>query len=416
VRGRTPDTWVILSEELRGHLRSRWYLFFTVAVVVLLVVAMLVVPLFLKDEGASGGPAADAELSRIGFVDESGLFSDLDNQPGPVEYGVLSKGIEALVQGDIHSLYAITPDYLETGKIEQYAEFQGRFPSNPADESAFRALLVKGLIAGKVEPAVLERVYSPADFENHRVGKDGTISEVTPTAVSVGGLLVPVLFAGLLGLGLAIGSGYMVQNVAEEKESRLVEVVVTSTSPGSVMAGKLLALGSIGLAQAAVWIIATALTIPVMFDRIAGAGEFTVSAGLWATIIGCFITGYLLTTTLAIFLGAIAPSSREASRLGGWIPVVGFVPFWFMGFLMIQPNGLAARLLSYIPLTAPTGILVRISAGGDMAGWQIAASLAGVAATAAVFLWVSTRVFRAAILMRGQSFSRRNLWTALRSG
>lgn len=96
--------------------------------------------------------------------------------------------------------------------------------------------------------------------------------------------------------------------------------------------------------------------------------------------------------------------------------MVGFVPFWFVGFLLMQPNGLAARLLSYLPITAPTGILVRIGVGGDMAGWQIAASLAGVAATAAVFLWVSTRVFRAAILMRGQNFSRHNLWTALRSG
>ncbi len=417
MHGRAPDTWVIFSEELRGHLRSRWYLFFTVAVVVLLVVAMLVVPLFMDGEADSGGAsAAETDLSRIGFVDNSGIFSRPEGQPGPVRYDARAEGLQALARGEIDSLYVIPEDYLQSGRIEQYAEFEGRFPSNPGGESTFRAWLVQGLIAGKVEPAVLARVFAPADYEDYRVEKDGTVSEVTPTAVAVGGLLVPLLFAGLLGLGLAVGAGYMVQNVAEEKESRLVEVVITSTSPFSIMAGKLLALGTIGLTQAAVWIVTTALTIPVIFDRIAGAGEFTVSASLWATIIGCFITGYLLTTTLAIFLGAVAPSSREASRLGGWIPVVGFVPFWFVGFLLMQPNGLAARLLSYLPITAPTGILVRIGVGGDMAGWQIAASLAGVAATAAVFLWVSTRVFRAAILMRGQNFSRHNLWTALRSG
>ncbi len=369
MHGRAPDTWVIFSEELRGHLRSRWYLFFTVAVVLLLVIAAFVVPYLLGDETDSGGaPAADKTFSRIGLVDESGLFPDLAEQPGPVTYESLPDGLDALVQGRIDSLYVITQDYLESGRVEQYAEFEGRFPSNPSGESAARALLVQGLIAGKVEPAVLARVFSPAEFENFKVGGDGTVSEVTPTAAAVGGLLVPLLFAGLLGLGLAVGAGYMVQNVAEEKESRLVEVVITSTSPLSIMAGKLLALGTIGLTQAAVWIVTTALTIPLMFDRIAGADEFTVSASLWATIIGCFITGYLLTTTLAIFLGAVAPSSREASRLGGWIPVVGFVPFWFVGFLLIQPNGLAARLLSYIPITAPTGILVRIGVGGDMAG------------------------------------------------
>jgi hypothetical protein len=59
-------------------------------------------------------------------------------------------------------------------------------------------------------------------------------------------------------------------------------------------------------------------------------------------------------------------------------------------------------------------VLLRVSAGGDIAGWQIAAALAGVAALSLIVLWISARVFRAAILMRGQNFTRRNLWAALR--
>ena len=414
MRGRS-DTWVIFSEELRGHLRSRWYLFFTVAVVVVLVIAMLVVPLFQDEEGISGtAPASEQDFRRIGFIDNSGAFPALEGQAGPVRYDSRPEGLQAVARGEIDSLYVITEDYLQSGKVEQYAQFEGRFPSNPDGEATFRALLVHGLITGRVDPAVTARVLAPAEFESFRVEEDGSAAELTPTAEEVGGLLVPMLFAALLGTGLAVGFSYMVQSVSEEKESRLVEVVITSASPLSIMAGKLLALGAIGLAQAAVWIITAALTVPVMFGRIPGGGEFTVSAGLWATIIACFVTGYFLTTTLAIFVGAIAPSSREAGRLGGWIPVLGFVPFWFSGLLLVQPDGLAARLLSYIPLVAPTGMLVRISAGAEMAGWQIAAALAGVAATSAAIIWVSTRVFRAAILMRGQNFTPHNLWVALR--
>ena len=96
------------------------------------------------------------------------------------------------------------------------------------------------------------------------------------------------------------------------------------------------------------------------------------------------------------------------------ISMVGFVPLWMMGLLINQPDGLITRLLSYIPFTAPTGILMRISAGGEMTGAEIAAALAGVVAMGIVFLWVAGRVFRGAMLMQGQSFTPRNLWSALR--
>jgi ABC-2 type transport system permease protein len=414
VRGRPPDAWVVFSEELRGHLRSRWYVFFTLAVVLILVIAMLVTPLF-QDGGGPSGPPAQEDLKRVGFIDDSGSFSAVEGESGPVRYDTRSQGLEAITRGEIDSLYVITADYLSSGRVEQYAKFEGRFPSDPRGEQAFRVLLVQGLIEGRVDPDVATRVLAPADFESFRVGDDGSVAELEATAVAVGGLLVPMLFAGLLALGLTVGSGYMVQNVSGEKESRLVEVVITSASPLSVMAGKLLALASIGLIQAAVWIITAAFTIPAIFDRIPGAGEFTVSAGLWLTIIACFVTGYLLTTTAAILVGAVAPSNREASRLGGWIPLLSFVPFWLASLVLTQPDGMASRILSYVPFVAPTGVLVRISGGGDMGAWQIATALGGVLVTAVVLLWVAARVFRAAILMRGQSLTPHNLWVALRN-
>jgi ABC-2 type transport system permease protein len=371
------------------------------------------VPLFQDDSGGDS-PAPAQDFKEVGFLDQSGAFPDMGGDDGPLRFETAADGLQAVAGGDIETFYVITADYLETGVVEQFARFEGRFPSNPRGETAFSTLLLRELVAEQVDPAVLPRVFAPATFQSYRVEDNASTSELTPTAEAVGGLLVPLLFAGLLALGLTMGCGHMVQTVSEEKESRLVEVVITSASPSSVMAGKLLALVTIGLAQAAVWIIAAALTMPIIFEQISGGAEFTISAGLWATIIGCFITGYFLTATLAILLGAVAPSNREASRLGGWIPVITFVPFWFVGVLIWQPDGWLARLLFYIPFTAPTGILVRIGVGGDVTASDIAVALLGVVVTAVVFYWMSARVFRAAILMRGQSLTRHNLWAALR--
>ena len=304
---------------------------------------------------------------------------------------------------------------MQTGAVEQYGEFTGRFPTTAAGEGTMSFLLVDSLLVDRVEPDVKARVLGPATFQNYRVAEDGSVSELPPIAEAIGGLLIPIMFAALLVLSLTVGSANMVQSVAEEKESRVVEVTITSASPFSIMTGKLLALGTVGLVQAAIWIIATVLTIPVMFDRIGGIGEFTVSPGMWLTIICCFVAGYFLLTALAIFVGAIAPSVREAGGMATWLTLIGWVPIWFLTFLMIAPDGLLSRLLSYIPFTAPSGILARLAVGGNMAAWKIALALLGVMAMGAVVLWISARVFRAAILMRGQSFGARNLWTALRS-
>ncbi len=413
MRGSSPDTWVVFSEELRGHLRSRWYVFFTLAIVLLLIAAVWLVPLFQgQDDGSGAGPGED--LSKIGFVDNSGMFPDLEGDAGPMRYESLEQGLQAVARGDIGSFYVITDDYLTTGIVEQYAPFEGRFPAAPVGQGAFAALLLRELVAGQVDPGVYARVATPAVFQSLKVESNGSVSQLTPAAEAAAGLFVPLFFAGLLALGLTVGSGYMVQNVSEEKESRLVEVMITSASPTSVMAGKLLALVAIGLGQAAVWIITASLTIPAIFEQLLGTGTFTISAGFWATIISCFIAGYFLTATVAILMGAIAPSSREASRVSGWLPLLSFVPFWFVGVLIWQPDAWLARLISYIPFTAPTGILVRLGVGGEMSAANIAVALLGVVVTAAVFYWVAARVFRAAILMRGQNFSRRNLWAALR--
>ncbi|NLT36278.1 MAG: ABC transporter permease [Gaiellales bacterium] len=426
--GRTREAWIIFAEELRRRVRSRWFQVTTAVVVLLLVAALFVVPPLVNGDGGEAPSGPDP--AKIGVVDESGGFPALGGSGmgaraagdtaaggagGPRLFDDRAQGVGALARGDIEWLYVVPADYMQSGQVEQYGEFVGRFPSNPGGEAVFRALLVDALLSGQVDPSVRLRVLDPARFESYRVVEDGSVAPLPPITETVGAFMVPLLFAALLGLGLAVGAGTMVQSMSEEKESRLVEVMITSVSPFSLLAGKLLALTVAGLLQAAVWIVAGALILPAMFRRISGFGEFGISGEMWAIIIGCFIAGYLLVTTLGVLVGAVAPSAREAGGAGSWVTILPFFPIWFFSLMMASPDGLLSRVLSYLPLTSPSGILARVSAGGEMAGWQIALSLLGVVALSAVVLWVATRVFRAAILMRGQNATAHNLWGAFRS-
>jgi ABC-2 type transport system permease protein len=440
VRGKSNQTWVIFQEETRRHLRSGGYLLFTIGIAVLLIAAVWVVPAIQRaiaeDEPASP-VTGQADPARIGFVDRSGVFAGLEGQ-APVRYDSRDEGLAAL-GGEIDSLYVIAADYLKSGNVEQYAPFKTAWDENWAAAATFWGLLSQELVAqqdsllspeliaerdqleelvatqlSRLSPDLVARVDLPAVYQNYKVADDGSVEAVIPTAQAIGELIVPAVFAMLLMFSIMAGAGNMVTSVSEEKENRLAELIITSASPFSIMTGKLLALGAIGIVQAAVWVIVAAFAVPAMFDQIPNASALTVSASLAVTILACFLTGYFLNATLAILVGATANSTRSASQMAPAVSMIGFVPIWLSGLLINQPDGLIIRLLSYIPFTAPTGILMRISAGGEMTGAETAAALAGVVATAMFFLWISGRVFRGAMLMQGQSFTPANLWAALR--
>ncbi len=439
-----PDEVVtIFSEETRRHIRSGGYIFFTVLVPLLLIIGMFVVPLVMNasSEEAAPEPATEFDLSGIGFVDNSGILTGVPEQEGLSRYDTIDEGLDTYKQGKIETLYVINKDYLETGEVIQYADFKTLFESNWSDEEAFRwyvlypqlkarqdsqldadlinqRTLIEEQITeqlAQLDPDLIARVAQPAIYTNFKVEEDGTISEVAPVTQAVGELVIPAVFAMLLVLAVMTGVGNMVTSIAEEKENRLVELVITSASPFEIMIGKLLAFGAIGLAQSVLWIIVAAITVPAMFDQIPDAGELTIAPDLIALILACYIGGYFMSTTIAILIGAVSSSAREASRMAPSFTMIGFVPLWFFGFLMQSPNGLFSRLLSYIPFTAPSGILVRIATGGDMSGLEIGASLAGMIVTGLLFLWIAGRVFRTTMLMQGQSITLSNLWAALKN-
>ena len=279
MHGRSHDTWVIFSEELRGHARSRWYQFFTLAVVS---------PLHHRDGGgpalhdrghppdgaASAGPQAhrlrrrERPVRRCCGRERSDRYSQpLTGSPGG------RPRRSRLVLRDHPGLSAV-------GHGGAVCRVQGEVPLRPDGTDAFRQLLVNGLIADKVEPAVAARVL---------IRPCSSVCAWRATAPCPSSLLpprpwegcsCPCSSPGLLAFGLTIGSAYMVQSVPAEKESRLVEVVITSASPLSIMGGKLLALVVVGLAQAAVWILAAALTVPRIFDSVAGPGAVHRLGGL----------------------------------------------------------------------------------------------------------------------------------------
>jgi ABC-2 type transport system permease protein len=425
MRGPSRELRVIFAEEFRRQTRRGGFVFFTLFFPVLMGIAILLTPFVVNliqgDSPDDPGdvPGEVAPLESAGYTDPAGVLPGPGLQDWPRQYSDLSEGIEALQQGEIDEFFALPADYLESGEVAQYrvsGESDGSFVESiwgDEVEWAFRDFLRYELIAGQLEDDVVARVLWPADYQRFEIEEDGTITEATPLAQSVGNILVPSLFGVLLLIAVFMGSSTMLTSVAEEKETRMIEMLVTSASPLSIMSAKLLALGFAGLIQIAVWITAGAFALPAIFDRIPNGGELTISAGMLAVVVVTFVLGYFLYSALALFIASVVPSTQDAQRQTGLLTLMIFLPVWMLGLWMNAPDHILAQIFTYFPFTAPTMIMIRLGIG-SVSGGEIAAALGIVAATALLLLWVASRVFRAGILLSGQRIRPRNVWMALR--
>jgi len=423
MRGPSRELRVIFAEEFRRQTRRGGFFFFAVLIPLLMLIAIPVTPLIVNlledDSPADTGVVDDGPLERVGYVYPAGVLPGPGQQDAPRRYSDRAEGIQAVRQGEIDTLFVLPADYLESGEVEQYRAsgesdggLTGQIWGSPAEWN-FRGFLTAELIAGQVEPDVLERALDSAHYLNFEIGNDGTVSEAIPTAEEVGEILVPTLFGTLLVIAVFMGSSTLLTSVAEEKETRMIEMLVTSASPLSIMSGKLLAGGFAGLIQVAVWVTAGAFALPAIFDRIPGGGELTISAGLLATVVVTFVLGYFLYSTLALFIATLVSSTQDAQRQTGLLTLGLFMPVWLLGLWMNAPDIILAQIFTYYPFTAPTMIMVRLGIG-SVSGGEIALALGIVAATALLLLWVASRVFRAGILLSGQRITGRNVWMALR--
>ena len=407
MRGTPREIRTIFTEEFRRIIQRRSYRILTLAVPVILLILLVAVPVIrgISDDDED----RDKDQDQIGILELSGeLAIDAGTVPGFQIYQDRESGIAALLADEIKGFFVIPGDYLATGKVEWLDPGDGIPRESIRDR--VREFLRAALVADDLEPELVTRMLDPADFSRLKVNEDGSINKDPDR---VGRILVPLIFGGLLMFGILLGGSMLMESVSEEKETRMIEVLLTSVSPLAVMVGKVLALGAIGLIQIAVWVASVAIIGPHIFDQIPDAGQLAIEPGILASVIGFFLTGYLDFAVTMAGIGAATTSTKEASQISMIVTLPAFLPVVFLGMLLENPDGGVSRLLSFIPFTAPVTMMIRLAVS-DVPLWEIVASLAMLLLTGVALLWISARVFRAGLLMYGQRMSLRGVFAALR--
>jgi ABC-2 type transport system permease protein len=238
---------------------------------------------------------------------------------------------------------------------------------------------------------------------------------------------------------LFIYGAQVMRGVIEEKNNRIVEVIISSVRPFQLMLGKIIGIGLVGLTQFILWIVlsgalfsaATLLfdnsgSMASQMENIGGSTQQStamqsemildiqkaVSTINFPYIIGTFlfyfIGGYLLYSALFAAVGSAVDNETETQQF--MIPITMPLLFTYMmsfSVLLKDPSGPLAFWLSMIPFTSPIAMLVRIPFG--VPAWQLALSMFLLVAGFIFTTWVAARIYRVGILMYGKKASYKEL-------
>ncbi|MBI5030084.1 MAG: ABC transporter permease [Chloroflexi bacterium] len=352
------------------------------------------------------------EAKPSGIVDQSGLFTPIEPKFAKtfVAYSDEATARAALV-GDTIASYAVIPnDYLETGRVMWYAKSIFGNASAP-DGNDLRAFLVNRLLTGKVDDATLKRTTTPAKIDMITLDSKGE-SQTGGILSLISGFVAPYIFSIMLFAAVFSSSGYLLRSVSEEKETRVIEIILSSVSPMELLSGKVIGLGALGLTQVGVW-IGSAIVLSGGLGALFAGAVFILNPGsfLFATIY--FFLGYLLYGALMATAGSLGTSLRESQQLAGLFTFWASLPWFLVSVVLANPNAGIARALSFFPLTAPTMMMLRLPMA-DVPIIDIIGSIISLVISIPVALWAGGKIFRIGLLMYGKRPTVKEIWAALR--
>lgn len=287
----------------------------------------------------------------------------------------------------------------------------------------------------------INAINSEVSISSKEIGIDGNTKE-SNTEVA---MVIAIGLSVLIYISLFLYGSQVMRGIVEEKSSRIIEVIISSVKPFQLMMGKIIGIGLVGLTQFILWLVLSlvlagvASTFLVSKDELSNqllnssAQNTTLTDSVSSStsmelaqsdvlnvlqtvnvteIIVCFFVfflgGYLIYSALFAAVGSAIDSETEASQFTMPITMPLLLTYALsFGVLINDPHGAVATWLSFIPLTSPIAMLVRIPFG--VPTWQIVVSASLLVIGFIFTTWIAARIYRVGILMYGKKATLKEL-------
>ena len=423
--------YLIISREYLERVRKKSFIVVTL-LMPLFMIGLMVAPSLMMFYGGK------SEQKRIMVVDRSGLVVDRLYSSPEVEFIDVSE----LSKSEACAQYGAESDAFGVLYIGSVVDARD---SVQLITNSSSSMMLEENISGQISAIVeqekllaynienLDQILASIDtrIELSTFVNNGTGEEESMEVTSSGMNYILGLILGMLLYMVIIIYGQMVlTSVVEEKASRVIDVMVTSSTPFQLMMGKILGIAAVAVTQIAIWAIlvlsASKFLLPMLMPAdLASTNDAMLSAvigtlgdaGYLATIFTYMLLfilgGFLLYASLYAAAGSAVDSVQDGQQYNTIIMMPIIISIIVMMSVFNDPNSPLAVWTSIIPFTSPIVMMARIPFG--IPTWEIITSLAVLYLTFTLTTWLAAKIFRVGILMHGKRPSWLELWQWIKS-
>lgn len=417
--------WAVIKREFLERVRTKWFIIVTIFGPVFFGVIM-VLPAYLSVRGIQDVRVADIRIidatttglgDRIATRLNGGPMGDAAATQVVVVAPNEVAAAESLATRDV--MAKTRRGYLVVDPVTiqaQKARYAGRNASSLNELEIIQNALRSAILGQRLEREGLD----PKRVEAlTRVKIDMSAERITDKGrggSGIGSAIFGFLIAFLLYMMIVLYGQNILRGVLEEKTTRVAEVIVSSVSTDVLLAGKVIGVGAVGLLQQAVWLGSAWGLYQFRVQIFAALGMPAVPSlplpqvppMLIVALVLFFILGYGLYAALFAAVGAMCSSQEDANQAAQPVVMLLVFSIIFAQPVMINPTSRLAEVVSWIPFSAPVIMPMRMSAI-SIPWYELAGTLAGVAVTCAICVWLSARIYRVGLLMYGKRPTMREL-------
>jgi ABC-2 type transport system permease protein len=427
MNGLFPNAWHVARREYLQRVRSRSFLIVTavLAVAGLAIGLLPVIGRLIEGDATTsvGVYSSDAELrstsaTAIGLILTASNGTDGDADPyriDPVDDPDAAR--RQVRDGDLDGLLSVERTGDGDLSWEAYTDASLMDPRLVAvRQAATQVTIGDRLQRAGVDPGEAGEIFAPTAFEVTPVDPEaaGDEPDFGPDYV-LSNALVILTFMAVVTYG-----SWVATSVAEEKSSRVMELLITAAHPRQLLAGKVLGNGGAGLTQYVVVLAAVLVAVLLqgfIAERLFGSGGADLDQLDLVVLIPfalLFIPGFMLYCILYAGLGSLASRQEDVTQVTGPMLFLGMGGYFVAFVAMATPDVAWIKLLSLVPFFSPYLLPTRFLLGTPPAAWEWLAAGALMLLFLLGALWIAARIYSAGVLLYGQRLSLRSAWKAVR--
>lgn len=384
---------LVAGREIRVRMTSKSYLLATGALVAAVVLGGVLFKVVGSDDPTKVGFAFPAQ-GLAGPVTELAGKDEVTTRTVSSD----AAGRTAVKDGDLDVLVTAAKD----GRLEVVVEND----LDPALEAVFTAVAQQQALADQITGLGGD----PKEVTGALARAVPKVTELDPRDQDAGQVVAAYVVGILIFMGLITAGQLVAQGVVEEKTSRIVELLLATVKPWQLMAGKVLGIGIVGVAQLAAVTVASVVSATAL--GLLDTSDLNIGATALGAL-GWFVIGFASYAVLLAGLAALVSRQEEVNSVISPVTTLMVIPYVIgVSIGTWDPENPLVVWLSRIPFTSPLVMPIRI-AGGGVAAWDVALAVCLSLAVIPLLVWVSGRLYASAVLQTG---SRVRLLTALRAG